>query len=42
MDTTIDFYFYDRHRKLSIGDTVTVAKVEHGECVGESAQRFQK
>lgn len=37
MDTTIDFYFYDRHRKLSIGDTVTVAKVEHGECVGERA-----
>lgn len=37
MDTTINFYFYDKQRSLSIGDTVTVAKVEHGECVGERA-----
>lgn len=37
MDTTINFYFYSKHRELSIGDSVTVAKVEHGECVGERA-----
>lgn len=38
MDTTISFYFYDKQRNLSIGDVVTVAKVEHGECVGERAR----
>lgn len=37
MDTTINFFFYDQHRKLSIGDIVTVAQVKYGETRGERA-----
>ena len=38
MNTTINFFFYDQHRKLSIGDTVTVAQVKYGETRGERAK----
>lgn len=37
METTINFYFYDKRRELSIGDTVTVAQVKYGETRGERA-----
>ena len=38
MGTTINLYFYNNHRELSIGDTVTVAKVFLGEAFGERAR----
>lgn len=38
MDTTINLWFYDKQRKISIGDTVTVAQVKYGETRGERAR----
>ena len=37
METTIDFWFYDNHRKLAMGDIVTIAQVKYGETRGERA-----